>query len=108
MFGKNKKEEIKHEVTEEEVIENNLEGEVEVGEEVIIPTEEEALEEVLDGEKSEFTEPTSEEVVEEIVAPDEAGVRTTGYRECTCGALVPLPMEGEAPTKCDCGVEHIW
>lgn len=34
------KKEIKHEVTEEEVIENNLEGEVEAGEEIIIPAEE--------------------------------------------------------------------
>ena len=29
-------------------------------------------------------------------------------RECTCGRLVMLPNEGEGPTKCDCGVEHIW
>jgi hypothetical protein len=37
----NNPKEITHEVTEEEVIENNLEGIVEVGEEVVIPAEEE-------------------------------------------------------------------
>lgn len=73
------KKEIKHKVTEEEVIENNLEGVVEAGEEVVIPVEEEIKE-----------EPKS------------------GYRECTCGALVPLPMEGEEPTECECGVKHTW
>lgn len=82
MFKK-KEEEIKHEVTEEEVIENGLEGEVEAGEEVIIPAEEE---------------------VEEAIAEEPK----SGYRECTCGALVPLPMEGEGPTECECGVKHAW
>lgn len=84
MFKK-KEEEIKHEVTEEEVIENNLEGVFEAGEEVIIPAEEEVIE-------------------EEVIAEEPKA----GYRECTCGALVPLPMEGEEPTVCECGVKHVW
>jgi len=77
-----KKEEVE-EVTEEEVIENNLEGEVEAGEEVIIPAEEE---------------------VEEVIAEEPK----SGYRKCTCGALVALPMEGEEATVCECGVKHTW
>jgi hypothetical protein len=88
MFKK-KEEEIKHEVTEEEVIENGLEGEVEAGEEVIIPAE------ISD---------TPEDAEEEVIAEEPK----SGYRECTCGALVALPMEGEEATECECGVKHTW
>lgn len=27
-------------------------------------------------------------------------------RECTCGKIVILPLEGEEPVVCKCGVKH--
>lgn len=68
---------IKKNITKKEVIENNLEGVVEPGDEIIIPTEEEVV-----------TEDWKE------------------YRECTCGAMVKLPDNEEDTTLCECGVKH--
>lgn len=35
-------------------------------------------------------------------------IPTSNLRECTCGRMVTLPIEGEEPTICECGVKHSW
>lgn len=54
--------------------------------------------------KKEIKHEVTEEEVEEVIAEEPK----SGYRECTCGALVALPMEGEEATVCECGVKHLW
>lgn len=81
---KGEKKDIKHVVTEEEIKDNELEGFLEPGEEILIPMGEEAINTAMD-----LVEPHDE--------PKD------GYRECLCGNLV---IVSEEVTICSCGRKH--
>jgi len=50
----------------------------------------------------ELVEDVPTEVISEVIEP------VSNIRVCTCGRTVILPIVGEEPTLCECGVKHTY